>query len=130
MIRLLIWAFAGFFLLTGLWIAVLPHDFYLNAPGALETGPYNMHFVRDVGFAFITSSVGIGYGVYAHQKPVLVFGSVWLLIHGLFHLTLWVVHGMPLNGAALVDAVLVSMPAIAVFTLCCKFDATAAALNS
>ena len=81
MIRLLIWALVAFYLLTGLYIAVLPHDFYLSAPGAAETGPYNMHFVRDVGFAFITSSVAIGYGLYANAKPVMVFGSLWLLLH-------------------------------------------------
>ena len=82
MIRLLIWAFVAFYLLTGLYIAILPHDFYLSAPGAQATGPYNMHFVRDVGFAFITSSVAIGYGIFANEKPVMVFGSLWLLIHG------------------------------------------------
>lgn len=121
MIRLLIWAFVAFYLLTGLYIAVLPDDFYLNAPGAQETGPYNMHFLRDVGFAFITSSVAIGYGVYANAKPVMVFGSLWLLIHGLFHLTLWVVNGAHLDGAAAIDAATVSIPAIAVFALCMRY---------
>ena len=121
MIRPLIWTFVAFYLLTGLYIAVLPHDFYLNAPGAKETGPYNMHFIRDVGFAFITSSVAIGYGIFANQKPVMVFGSLWLLIHGLFHLTLWIVHGMQLDSAAIVDALVVSIPALAVFAVCLRY---------
>lgn len=121
MIRLLIWAFVAFYLLTGLYVAILPHDFYLTAPGAQATGPYNMHFVRDVGFAFITSSIAIGYGIFANKKPVMVFGSLWLLIHGLFHLTLWVVHGMQLDSAAMIDAVTVSIPAIAVFALCLRY---------
>ena len=123
MSRRLIWAFAAFYLLTGLYIAVLPQDFYLNAPGVWETGPYNMHFMRDVGFAFTTSSIAIGYGIFANQKPLMVFGSLWLLVHGLFHLTLWVVHGMHLDGAALIDAVVVSIPAIAVFVLCLRYRA-------
>jgi len=121
MIRQLIWVLVAFYLLTGLYIAVLPQDFYLNAPGALETGPYNMHFIRDVGFAFITSAIAIGYGIYANAKPVMVFGALWLLLHGLFHLTLWVVHGMYLDGAALVDSLTVSLPAIAVFALCVRY---------
>ena len=121
MVRLLTWAFVAFYLFTGLYVAVLPHDFYLTAPGARETGPYNMHFVRDVGFAFITSSVAMGYGIFANAKPVMVFGSLWLLIHGLFHLTLWVLHGMQLDRAAMVDAVVVSIPAIAVFALCLRY---------
>ncbi len=121
MTRTLIWALVAFYLLTGLYIAVLPQDFYLNAPGAADTGPYNMHFIRDVGFAFLTSSLAIGYGLYANQKLLMVFGSLWLLIHGLFHLTLWVFHGMHFNGAALIDAVTVTIPAIAVFILCLRY---------
>lgn len=121
MIRLLIWSLVAFYLFTGLYIAVLPHDFYLNAPGAQATGPYNMHFIRDVGFAFLTSSAAIGYGIYAGIKPVMVFGALWLLIHGLFHLTLWVLHGMQLDSAALIDAVVVSIPAITIFGLCLRY---------
>ena len=121
MTRLLIWAFVAFYLLTGLWVAVLPHDFYLNAPGAQATGPYNMHFVRDVGFAFLTSSVAIGYGLFAKEKLLMVFGALWLLIHGLFHLALWILHGMHFDSAALTDAILVSIPAVALFVLCLRY---------
>lgn len=121
MIRILILALTAFYLLTGLYITVLPHDFYLNAPGVQATGPYNMHFIRDVGFAFLTSSAAVGYGIYAGLRPLMLFGSLWLLIHGLFHLSLWVVHGMPVDGAALVDAVLVSIPAISIFALCLRY---------
>ena len=124
MIRQLIWAFVAFYLLTGLYIAVLPHDFYLNAPGAQPTGPYNMHFLRDVGFAFLSSSVAIGYGIYSGVKPVMVFGALWLLIHGLFHLTLWIVHGMQLDSAAMIDMVVVSIPAVATFALCARYKAS------
>lgn len=121
MIRILISALVAFYLLTGLYIAILPHEFYLSAPGASDTGPYNMHFVRDVGFAFLTSAAAIGYGLYAGQKPVMVFGSIWLLMHGLFHLSLWALHGMHFDGAALIDAVTVSIPAILIFALCLRY---------
>ena len=121
MASLLIWAFVVYYLLTGLYIAVLPQDFYLNAPGVQATGPYNMHFIRDVGFAFLTSSAAIGYGIYSGIKPVMMFGALWLLIHGLFHLTLWMVHGMQLDSAAMIDLALVSIPAAAIFTLCARY---------
>lgn len=124
MIRLLIWAFVAFYLLTGLYIAALPQDFYLNAPGVQATGPYNMHFIRDVGFAFLTSSAAIGYGLYSGIKPVMLFGATWILIHGLFHLTLWIVHGMQADNAAIVDMVIVSVPAVATFALCARYKAS------
>ncbi|MEZ5552899.1 MAG: hypothetical protein R3E82_18605 [Pseudomonadales bacterium] len=123
MIRLLIWALVLFYLFTGLYIAILPHDFYLNAPGAQETGPYNMHFIRDVGFAFLTSSLAIGYGIYSGIKPLMVFGALWLLVHGLFHLSLWAVHGMHFDSAAAIDMVVVSIPAVAAFVLCARYKA-------
>ena len=124
MIRILILALMVFYLLTGLYIAILPQDFYFSAPGVQATGPYNMHFIRDVGFAFLTSSAAVGYGIYAGLRPLMLFGSLWLLIHGLFHLSLWVFHGAPLDSAALVDAILVSIPAIAIFALCLRYRMT------
>lgn len=121
MIRLLLWAFVAYYLFTGVYLAALPYEFYLNAPGAEATGPYNMHFMRDVGFAFLTSSIAIGYGMFAGEKLLMVFGSLWLLVHGLFHLGLWVVHGMPFTGAALIDAVAVSIPAVTLFAVCLRY---------
>lgn len=121
MIRTSLWALVAYYLLTGLYIAVLPHDFYLNAPGASDTGPYNMHFIRDVGFAFLTSAAAIAYGLYRDMKPLMVFGALWLLIHGLFHFTLWALHGMALDRAALIDFAAVSLPAVAVFVLCLRY---------
>ena len=122
MTRLLLWAFVTYYLLTGLYIAVLPQVFYLNAPGVEATGPYNMHFIRDVGFAFLTSSLAMGYGLYKGLKPLLVFGALWLLVHGLFHLSLWALHGMHMDGAAAIDMVLVSIPAIVMFVLCVRYQ--------
>lgn len=121
-LRYLLWTFVLYYLLTGFWLAVAPHDFYLQAPGAAETGPYNMHFMRDVGFAFLTSAIGIGYGLYRSQRSAMVLGALWILVHGLFHLSLWVLHGLQLDGSALTDAVLVTLPAIGVFLLCCFAD--------
>ena len=76
MMRLLIWALVAFYLLTGLYIAILPHDFYLNAPGAQATGPYNMHVIRDVGFAFLTSSLAIASG--SASMPFWVAGVLFI----------------------------------------------------
>ena len=123
MIKLLIWGLVAYYLVTGFYIALTPFDFYQNAPGASATGPYNMHFIRDVGFAFITSSLAIAYGLHRNIGILTVFGALWLLIHGLFHLSLWLLHGMHFNQAAVVDLVLVTLPAIAVFALCTRFQA-------
>lgn len=106
-----LWGLAAFYLVTGLYIAIAPLSFYQNAPGVLETGPYNMHFLRDVGFAFTVSALGIGFGLANRLKPLILFGSAWLCIHGVFHLVLWIVHPNHAAPSALVDLVIVVLPA-------------------
>lgn len=116
-----LWALAVYYLLTGLYIAILPMTFYTTAPGVVDTGPYNMHFVRDVGYAFIVSALGLGYGLHKRLKPVLVFGAAWLAAHGLFHLVLWALHHNPTSSVALIDLLLVVAPAALLVYLVIRF---------
>jgi len=101
----------GFYLITGLYISIAPMVFYENGPGVADTGPYNMHFLRDVGFAFTISAIGLAYGLYQKLKPLVVFGSAWLVVHGIFHFTLWLIHGNKTSQAAIIDLLIVVLPA-------------------
>jgi hypothetical protein len=118
---LLLWGFVVFYLLTGLYVAVSPHEFYENAPGVTDTGPYNMHFIRDVGFAFVVSALGIAYGLARRLKPLIIFGTAWLAMHGLFHLILWFIHSDPTSESSLIDLVIVVLPAAVVTYLCITY---------
>lgn len=109
---LVLWGLVAYYLVTGLYIAVLPLVFYETGPGVSDTGPYNMHFLRDVGFAFTVSALGIAYGLRRNLKPLVVFGTGWLAMHGLFHLILWFMH--PSFEGAVNDLVLVVLPAVVV----------------
>ena len=105
------WALVAYYLITGLFIAGAPLTFYETGPGVAETGPYNMHFLRDVGFAFTVSALGLAYGLFYRLKPLVIFGTAWLAMHGLFHLVLWFLHAAPASAGALTDLVLVVLPA-------------------
>ena len=107
----LLWALVAFYLITGLFISFAPFTFYQTGPGVSDTGPYNMHFLRDVGFAFTISAMGLAYGLWHRLKPLVLFGSAWLVVHGLFHLTLWVLHSHRTSTAALIDLAIVVAPA-------------------
>jgi len=120
----LLWGLAVFYLITGLYIAGAPLVFYENGPGVSDTGPYNMHFLRDVGFAFTVSSLGIAYGLLRKLKPLIVFGTAWLAMHGLFHFVLWAVHAAPTSESALIDLVLVVLPAALVTYLGITYNAS------
>ena len=108
-----LWGLTGFYLLIGLYMIISPRGFYEHAPGVSETGPYNRHFLFDVGFAFTVSALGIAFGLRKHMKPVIILGTGWLAMHGLFHLVLWIGHPHPGSVPALVDLVVVVLPAIA-----------------
>lgn len=72
---------------NGIFMLVAPENWYFAVPGVTSTGPFNQHFVRDIGliFLFIGASFFIG-----AAKPDLriVFWAaptLWLAGHALFH---------------------------------------------
>ena len=118
--NLIQWGLVAYFLATGLFIAILPLVFYETGPGVADTGPYNMHFLRDVGFAFSVSALGIGWGLKQNSKPLIVFGSAWIALHGLFHLVLWFIH--PSSAGVVNDLILVFLPATLVSYLAVTYN--------
>jgi len=60
---------------------------YASVPGASETGPYNPHFVQDIGAAFLTA--GFALAVRAWRPlywPAAVAGAGFMAAHALIHL--------------------------------------------
>jgi len=79
---------ALFYLLNGITMLVWPEIWYLNTPGASETGAFNIHFVRDIGIAFAVSGVGLFYAFLQRESPNMPVA--WLAIaflagHSLLH---------------------------------------------
>jgi hypothetical protein len=62
---------------------------YAAVPGVPETGPFNAHFVKDIGAAYLTA--GVGLAVFAWRASPLARGAamagvLFLGLHGLIHL--------------------------------------------
>lgn len=76
-----------FHLANGLAMLLAPRVWYARTPGAAETGPFNPHFVADVGFAFLAG--GIAFLAFA-WRPKLRFAALgasgFLVFHALLHL--------------------------------------------
>jgi hypothetical protein len=104
---------------NGLFMLVSPADWYFAVPGVTTTGPFNQHFVRDIGLVFVL--VGVGYALGAVQ-PInrLVLwsaSSLWMSGHALFHF--WEVAAGICGADALVrDFALVTLPAIVGVMMC------------
>ena len=73
---------------NGAFMLVAPADWYVAVPGVTATGPFNQHFLRDIGLIFLL--LGGAFLVGAAQPPLRVAlwaaPSIWLTGHALFHL--------------------------------------------
>ena len=61
---------------------------YQAIPGVRATGPFNQHFVKDIGLAYLGCGVMLGYAARYPQGRWLaaLAGAIWLLAHGLLHI--------------------------------------------
>lgn len=92
-------AFHGF---NGLRMIFDPAGWYASVPGIEHTGPFNGHFVPDIGFIFVTSAVG--FAVWAARPRAAAawaaMAALWPALHGIFHI-IGFGHHLP-EGLALV----------------------------
>lgn len=64
-----------------------PQSFYDLVAGVNETGPFNPHFVRDVGAAFLVAGGGLlWYARDVRARPAAAAGAAFLALHALIHL--------------------------------------------
>jgi hypothetical protein len=62
-------------------------SWYVSVPGVSETGPYNPHFVQDIGAAFLVAGLALAARAWRPVYwPAAVAGSAFLAAHALIHL--------------------------------------------
>ena len=64
-----------------------PHFWYVTFPGVVERGPFNPHFVRDIGCASLVAGVGFVAGGIrpSHYRPAMIVGAALIALHALVH---------------------------------------------
>jgi hypothetical protein len=72
---------------NGVFMLVAPEDWYFAVPGVTTTGPFNQHFVRDIGLIFLLLGGAFLFGAVRPDLRVALWGaaSIWLSGHALFH---------------------------------------------
>jgi hypothetical protein len=60
---------------------------YGVVPGVTATGPYNPHFVRDIGAAYLVTAGGLGWFAARPREgwPALVGAAAFLVLHVAIH---------------------------------------------
>jgi hypothetical protein len=116
-------------LANGLFMLASPERWYLSVPGVTDTGPFNQHFVRDIGliFLFVGGAFLLGAAKPEHRVVLWAAPTLWLAAHALFHF--WeVAVGICAPSALLRDFPAVTLPAMVgtVLTLWAVRDARAA----
>ena len=74
-------------LANGIYMLVAPESWYFAVPGVTATGPFNQHFVRDIGLIFLLLGGAFLVGAAQPQSRIVLWGAaaIWLSGHALFH---------------------------------------------
>lgn len=113
-------------LANGAFMLISPADWYFAVPGVTTTGPFNQHFIRDIGIVFLFLGVAFLVGAARQSQRVVLWGgaTLWLACHALFHF--WeVAVGICGPSALARDFPAVTLPALigAALTLWAIFEA-------
>ena len=106
---------AAFHLFNGAVMIADPEAWYARIPGVELTGPFNPHFVLDVGIAFLAA--GGAFAAFAIKPklwPALLPASGFLAMHAILHLWGLVGGGTENMGFELALVVLPAAIAVAV----------------
>ena len=116
----LFWLFGVLNLANGFWMLWSPESWYHHLPaGVPDTGPPNVHFVRDIGAAFTT--IGIAFCAAAphaaRHRSVVFAAAVFYVLHALVHVA-DMLSGRLHGGHWLIDLPGVFLPALILTVLC------------
>jgi hypothetical protein len=72
---------------NGIFMLISPEAWYFAVPGVTSTGPFNQHFLRDIGLIFVLIGSGFAFGAVRSSSRILLWsmGAIWLSGHALFH---------------------------------------------
>lgn len=72
---------------NGLFMLAAPADWYVTVPGVVETGPFNAHFVRDIGVTYLVAGATLmWFALDLAARPAALAGAGFLALHALVHL--------------------------------------------
>ncbi len=87
MARRLIWVLALALAANGLLMLAAPVPWYGMVPGVAETGPFNAHFIRDIGAAYLVAGGGlVAFLLDRRARPAALAAGAFLTLHALVHL--------------------------------------------
>src|SRR5439155_14760661 len=119
-VQAVFWILGILNLANGLWMLLAPASWYQHLPAAVpDTGPLNVHFVRDIGAAF--STIGVAFCAVAphagRRRGVLLAATLFFVLHAVVHVA-DMLGGRLHHNHWLIDFPGVFLPAILLSVLC------------
>lgn len=72
---------------NGLYMLFAPLAWYNAVPGVVTTGPFNAHFIRDIGAIYLVTAGAAAWFAWrpAQGWPAVVAVALWHSLHGAVH---------------------------------------------
>lgn len=70
---------------NGAFMFVGPAAWYAAVPGVPDTGPLNLHFVRDIGLAYFTAGTALVWSELGAGWRASALGAMFIALHALLH---------------------------------------------
>lgn len=72
---------------NGIYMLIFPMDWYFLVPGVTTTGPFNQHFIRDIGlvYLFLGAAFLAGAAIPQYRFVLWSASTIWQAGHALFH---------------------------------------------
>jgi hypothetical protein len=88
MLKVVYLLFSLLSLLNGAWMLLFPQSWYTDLPADVQhTGPFNAHFVRDLGVAFMVAGVAFAWSARNIDRsyPIHLGLTLFFVGHALIH---------------------------------------------
>jgi hypothetical protein len=86
--RIVAWVLGIGLASNGLVMLAVPAGWYDAVPGVSETGPFNPHFVRDIGVTYLVAGAAlVSFAIDRLARPAALAAAAFLALHGFVHLS-------------------------------------------
>jgi hypothetical protein len=119
LMKTLFWVFCVASVANGLWMLAAPYSWYWDLPASVpDTGPFNPHFVRDIGVTFVVLGAGFGWCATNLDRcyPVHLGLTGWFVGHAALHAADILTGRLP-HAHWGIDAPAVFLPAVLLLAL-------------
>jgi len=73
--------------INGVFMMTAPAAWYRIFPGVVQSGPFNGHFIRDIGAAFLVAGMGfVWFANDSRARPAALAAAAFFALHALIHI--------------------------------------------